>query len=411
MTMNLLRESWAAVDAAELLLLLVDRLGGPGQFRGLSKEPLRFYLPLADSSCWIVLVYRNKKIVAIEPGPAFDEDQWNRISGEIDKSLLDGPMKVGREYSFNSHRVLGSWRGERSGVQILPPPDDAPRAPVEIAKHPFILEFPIRESDFQPVTNHRRLRDHRKLTLLLNVLLDGRTSFEPRRSEHFWALLQGEDDGHQIEWVQRFYFAKLGKRLIDELSPPAGSRIGEVDPDEYYAWVGDDGKGLRVSTDLDQSIVRYRLLSSANRARFDRAAFWLDVAAQQWTISVSASFTALVSAIESLTECGTKHAYTCPICEKPREHEVPGATRRFNDFLDTYAPGATLKKRRDKMYGVRSDVLHGSDLLMLDQDPAFGVDPTEWNEILLQDELWGLTRVALRNWLSDPPTRCSWQRS
>ena len=31
------------------------------------------------------------------------------------------------------------------------------------------------------------MREHRRLTLLLNVLLTARVSFEPRRSEHFWA--------------------------------------------------------------------------------------------------------------------------------------------------------------------------------------------------------------------------------
>src|ERR1700674_1453166 len=57
--------------------------------------------------------------------------------------FINGPQKVGREFSFNTFRVGGWWRGERSGVQILPPPEGAPRAPVEIADHPFILEFPI----------------------------------------------------------------------------------------------------------------------------------------------------------------------------------------------------------------------------------------------------------------------------
>jgi hypothetical protein len=31
------------------------------------------------------------------------------------------------------------------------------------------------------------MREHRKLTFLLNVLLVGRTSLQPCRAEHFWA--------------------------------------------------------------------------------------------------------------------------------------------------------------------------------------------------------------------------------
>jgi hypothetical protein len=386
------------------------------------------HLPLAGLACQIVLTFRHKKIVAIEPGQAFDVAEWNRVCEDIERSILAGPVKVGREYSFSSFRVLGSWRGNRSGVQILPPPDDAPRAHVEMAAHPFILEFPIQASGTWAVTNHRRMREHRNLTVLLNVLLAGRTSLQSRRSEHFWACMPRDPDRdkkkwiHKIwqsfffwsrasrsasgpddkfRWVQQFFFAKLGEAVTDELSTPAAGELEEVEPEEYYAAVGHDGKGLRVPADLDDSICRYTTLSAGNRAKFDRATFWIDLASRQWNTSVSASFAALVSAIESLTDRGNTHQIKCPKCGMPTQHEVPGATRRFKDFFDTYAPGAALARRRDDMYSLRSGILHGSELMQFDQDLAFGWDP--WNELELYEELWGLTRVALRNWLKNPP--------
>jgi hypothetical protein len=55
------------------------------------------------------------------------------------------------------------------------------------------------------------------------------------------------------------------------------------------------------------------------------------------------------------------------------------------------------------MYSLRSGILHGSGLMQLDQDLAFGWDPAWWNERELHDELWGLTRVAVRSWLKNPP--------
>jgi hypothetical protein len=116
------------------------RTGRPGQYDDRSKNPNKFYLPLARSACRIALTFHDKKITAIEPGPAFDGVEWARISEEIEQSILDGLPKIGREYSFSSLRVTGSWRGKRSGVQILPPPDNAPHADLEIADHPFILE-------------------------------------------------------------------------------------------------------------------------------------------------------------------------------------------------------------------------------------------------------------------------------
>ncbi len=93
--------------------------------------------------------------------------------------------------------------------------------------------------------------------------------------------------------------------------------------------------------------------------------------------------------------------FDCPECGKRTQHEVPGATRRFKDFFDAYAPGAALAKRRGEMYALRSGILHGSELMQLDQDLAFGWDPPWWNEYELHKDLWGLTRVALRNWLKE----------
>ena len=124
--MNLLNDRWTGLDSTELRILLNERIGGPGLYDGLAENPNVLYLPLAGKSCRIKLTFRDKKIVAIEPGPAFDPAQWQGISDEIEKSILAGPMKVGRDISFSSFRVLGSWRGQRSRVQILPPPDDAP---------------------------------------------------------------------------------------------------------------------------------------------------------------------------------------------------------------------------------------------------------------------------------------------
>jgi hypothetical protein len=55
------------------------------------------------------------------------------------------------------------------------------------------------------------------------------------------------------------------------------------------------------------------------------------------------------------------------------------------------------------MYDIRSGILHGSDLMQLDQDLAFGFDPWDFNESELQRDLSSITRIAIRNWLKIPP--------
>ncbi len=384
MTTDLLQSGWTDLDSAELRFILLERIGGPGQYDGRDSNPNTFYLPLAGSSCRIKLTFSDsKQIVGIEPGPAFDAAQWEEVVEEIERT---GPYKVGRDCSFSTFRVDGSWRGKRSGVQILPPPADAPRAPVEMAEHPFIVEYPVKVSDLWPITNFRRMREHRQLTFLLNVLLAGGTTIQPRRSRHLWAIVPEKGvSGQEVKWVQEFYFAKIGEAVRDELSPPAAETLEEVDAKTYYETVGHDGRGLRVPADLDDSICCYMRLSKANRDKFSRAGFWMDMASRQWTVSFSASFASLVIAVEALGESDLR------------------PTERFRNFIEQYAPGASLANRRREMYALRSDILHGSGLMEMDQDAHFGWAPPEQNEKDLIYELWGLTRIAMRNWIKNPP--------
>jgi hypothetical protein len=273
-----------------------------------------------------------------------------------------------------------------------------------MADHPFILGFPVRASDLWPITNYRWMRTHRDLTLLLNILLAGGTSFSPRRTEHFWARVPcGNNAFGEIKWVERFFTAELDGVVTDELTLPACEQLEAVEPEAYYAQVGHDGRPLRVPANLDESICLYFQLSPTNRAKFNRATFWMDMARRQWTISVSSSFASLVSAVESLTVRGTTHRVYCKECDAFSQHEVPGATESFRAFFEKYAPDASLRKRRSQMYELRSGILHGSDLMQLDQDLAFGWDPPWWNERELHNQLWGLTRIAMRNWLKNPP--------
>jgi hypothetical protein len=370
MTTDLLQSGWADLDAAELRFILLERIGRPGQYDGRDSNPNTFYLPLAGSSCRIKVTFSDsKQIVGIEPGPAFDPAQWEQAVEEIERT---GPYKVGRDCSFSSFRVAGSWRGRRSGVQILPPPPDAPRPRFEMAEHPFILEYPVKVSDWWPITNFRRMREHRQLTFLLNVLLAGGTTIQPRRPRHLWAIVHEEDVASQeVKWVQEFYFTNIGEVVRDELSPPVADTIEEVDPEMYYTTVGHDGRGLRVPADLDNSICCYMRLSKGNRDKFSRAGFWMDMASRQWTVSFSASFASLAIAVESLGE-----------------RSLP-PTARFRNFIEQYAPGASLENRRREMYALRSDILHGSGLMEMDQDAHFGWAPPEHKEENLMRELWG----------------------
>jgi hypothetical protein len=158
--------------------------------------------------------------------------------------------------------------------------------------------------------------------------------------------------------------------------------------------------GLRVPSDLDQSICSYETLSDSNREKVDRAAFWFSTSSRLSNSSISSAFAALVSAIESLTASGNIHRFACPICGGFTDHRVPGPTKLFKNFLAAYAPGASLAKDRDDMYELRSDLVHGEHLVELDREiPMMEWTPPGFKERQQYYDLWGLTRMALRNWL------------
>jgi hypothetical protein len=76
--------------------------------------------------------------------------------------------------------------------------------------------------------------------------------------------------------------------------------------------------------------------------------------------------------------------------------------RNFTTFFETFAPDPGLKTQREDMYEMRSKIVHGSELMRLDQfQPFLVLDPPFERELELNEELWRLTQTAARNWLKN----------
>ena len=217
------------------------------------------------------------------------------------------------------------------------------------------------------------------------------------RLPHVW-VVDFDDLGRNSEWVPQGFRAPLGPAIIDSLSAPAADQLEEVAPEQYDEVVVSDE--LRVPSDLDKSICLYEALSGLDREKFDRAAFWFSTSSRMWDISISASFAALASAIESMTTGSNIHEVQCHACGSPIES---GPTKLFKNFLAAYAPGASLARDRNDMYSLRSDVVHGEHLVELDREiPIVGAwTPPGFKEVEQYRAMWQLTRTALRNWLKN----------
>jgi hypothetical protein len=411
---NLMRSNWETIDSSDLRILIEDRIGGPGQYHGKITEGGPLHLPMFASSK-VALRFEGNRIAQITRGPHFDNKQWSDISAELDALSTARADRFGREIAFSSYNVDGWWRGARSGVQILPPPEGAPKMPNPemMGEHPFILEIPLHSDRSGTVTNRRRLREHRRVALLLNMLLTGRVNCQLRQTRFAWAitnmppsveLLQiGQETWPKIQWVQCSYMADVNPLVEVNPSASVGMPLEELPPDVYYDIRGRGENRMCVPADLDESICAYQNLTRKRRERFDRALFWLDLASEYWTTSMSSSFASLVSAIEALNPRGKVHKIYCKDCGTDKDHDAPSLTAKFRVFFEKYAPGPELKKERGEMYGLRSGILHGNKLIAFDEDLAIGWDPPWRHQNQLHGELWRISRIALRNYLRNPP--------
>ena len=191
-----------------------------------------------------------------------------------------------------------------------------------------------------------------------------------------------------------------GYSNVDGLKP-----LDRVDAKSYYTQFGViPGTPLQLPISIEDSLAAYDKLTSDARAKFCRASYWAQVSAKVFTISQSASFAALVSAIEVFlpnpehrcTKCG-RHTSTncCSECHQPQA----GPTKAFRDFLEEFVPGIPAA-HRNKLYSVRSSLSHGSSLVAGDlAEIGFRFTPklTEsWQERLLLSEI---VQLVLVNWL------------
>jgi hypothetical protein len=394
---SLIDPTWREhLDLHELRILLHQRIGGPGQIEG-ADSAKTLLIPEAGPKCQVKLLFNERGLRDVEKGPAFDHWRWSAISDEISGGLLKGTPKFGRDISFVTARVGGYWTGERSKIQILPMPPGAVDTTVVTADHPFILEFPLRDRGCSEVTNYCRRRDHRQLTLLLNLLLPWNvTTYSSARKEPLWVTVPRE--GKILpEWLSPGYIADIGHLLLETPSSTASNRLGMYDREEDVRFSGRDD--LIIRSDLDELLCTYKSLPKDSKEILDRSLYWFWQSRRQWSISTSTSVVALVSSIESMLKSEKTHTNYCDICNEEIAHQAPSVGKLFREYLENYATGESNRAARGKMYELRSSIVHGDRIMLIDEEKEFGWDYPSYYQYNVITELWGVARTSLINWL------------
>jgi hypothetical protein len=325
-----------------------------------------------------------------------DDQEIAAINEKIDCELRQSEgIYVFRDYLFYTVAVDHAHRHSEI-FQIFPVPPDSAKPDTLLAPHPFVIEVSV-PAGSNPFANANRGRlKAKQIKNVLSLLLQFNVKGISTSTQHVW-VFDNPAGSPPVNLRQVMYTCidpNWKPDCLTDISefPPANILI----PSEYYAKYGISGdEGLELPSNFDEQFQRYFALDDARRRRFERACYWYAHAYDVWSLSKSASYVALVTAIECMLDAAPD-GQICATCGK-----VPtdGPTKQFRSFIEKYVPGAgDIKSVKGELYGIRSRMAHGSRLMS--NDIGGWDDPRHADEDTMHRQLTRLVQFALVNWLA-----------
>jgi hypothetical protein len=282
---------------------------------------------------------------------------------------------VFREMAFAAAPVEGGWVFE-DRFQLLVADPEAPRPNSVLDHWPFVLEvgFSGPPDDTPHAMNmiaiERGRRERRRVRLLLAALVPWIYDLSPIHDNQGWAFSADGPPLTGVRWTQAGYHLDGWEYRRSGFSPGPRDLLPLVEDEVVFSrYMFHGGETLDLPASFDDLVRKYYALDSEREARFLMWAYWLNYSEITAGYSGSASYVALVQAIEALTP-PPPSAPHCATCGKS---QTPSLRAQFIAFLDEYAPRGSdeAERERAELYTLRSTLSHGGRLLF-DEEPAFG---------------------------------------
>ncbi|EPO9975520.1 TPA: hypothetical protein ACKTGI_004007 [Pseudomonas aeruginosa] len=295
--------------------------------------------------------------------------------------------------------------------QIIPAPDDFPRAPCLEAHHPCLLELKykfefdpdLKMPDGKSVPEWIQQKDQEGKIIHEISSLFGMYSlsyFVFSSGGHSWSINTEAGSDFDLQWRQLSYFVADGKHQhkISKFTDAGCLPMGRVETSKVYnfgaRFIGDD---FSIPDLLPEILDSYYILEQDDRDAISRVASIFNSALKIKAISSSISFAIFVSSIESLVDYqyrGVK-VESCKECNAPRY----SVTRKFTDFLKRYSSDSDeLVRFYKSTYGRRSKILHAGALFLGEHIPLNWAED-DWSAYHMRSGIERICRIAFANWL------------
>jgi hypothetical protein len=382
-------------DSYELEQVLVGKYCSSSGDRS---DPQILLFPGDETRYAVKLIFDKKhRLRAVIAGPLLTDSALSELISQIERQLHTPAARIGNRVLFAALPVTGAFRF-KDDFQILPVPENAPRPDFLMADHPFLLQFRFGGSENLSVQQMRMESRARELEMLLVALVANHIHGQ-RQISHQWVIRPLGDPPRRPRSIlcQLGYMFEDSKALVDQFTSitdiPALTFMPPVLT--YAQFAVSAGANLLLPDNIEAAIVAYGRLPAQLQTKFINASYWLQHSHSVFQDSRSASYLALVSAVEALMPPPDTGA-TCPSCKRSVGN---GPTRQFKDFLEEFAPtGEQYSGELQHFYEIRSSLAHGGKVLLSDRHFSLGglENHEDW---MRQRRLHEMLRVAIVNWL------------
>ncbi len=339
----------------------------------------------------------------------FPEDELKKLEKTVKDNILKKSPSIAQDIIFCHEKVSGFFR-YKDKFQILPVPEGSAMPVLGLKDYPFLIEFSYNASSDTMIDWSRRRKEATVYTRILNLLVNQHLRLSRNDGRTHWVMdIDETTNKASYSFKQEGYAPEGMKGKMEEFSDTSKlTEMNKVAFQDYYTkTLGITSDPLCIPDNLEESLDVVFNLSERDWDRFFMSCSWYSQSSEVWRESSSSAFISLVTALECLVgerekcECCNQELPDklefCECCKQPR-YQV---TKGFKEFLERFVPFIDSFPREKKaLYGIRSKLAHGVDLLQQDLQPwSFTMNVKKDEQDMLHRNLHFISGVAVYNWL------------